>query len=69
MNWDMQRDLGKTYRSVNEAFKDAEYACGITRFEDDLSVAMNWIGRCLTHVIWSAFLGGMAVAVIYWITR
>ena len=66
---DIYHQVGRTSKSVSEAFKDAEYACAITRFEDDFSVTMRWIGYYCTRLMWSAFMGGMAVAVIYWITR
>ncbi len=69
MNWDMQRDLGKTYRSVNEAFKDAEYACAITKFNDNIGVSLNYLSHVVFNLSLSAFLGGMLIGLIFWCTR
>jgi hypothetical protein len=61
--------VGKTYRTASEAFKDAEYASGITKFHREIPRALNHFEEIVYNVSISAFLGGMAIGLIYWITR
>lgn len=44
----------KTHRSVSEAFKDAEYACSITRFKSDWERTREYIGW---GAMWAVTLG------------
>lgn len=48
---DIYKEVGRTYSSVSEAFKDADYATPIwrceTRFERDWRIVRAWIGVLL----------------------
>jgi len=61
--------VGKTYRSVSEAFKDAEYACAITKFHGETAMALNYLASIVLSISLSAFLGGMFIGLIFWLTR
>ena len=49
---DIYHQVGRTSRSVSEAFKDAEYACAITKFNDNIGVSLNY----LSHVVFNLSL-------------
>jgi hypothetical protein len=46
----------KTHRSVSEAFRDAEYACAITKFKSDFQRTTEYIGWV---AMWVMVLGGL----------
>jgi len=68
-NFDLHQIVGRTSRSVSEAFRDAEYAYAIHKFDDDWAWMVRRFYKTTTDFVMSAFLGGMAVGFIYWITR
>ena len=47
-NYDFERQLGKTYRSADEAFKTADYATGLWKCETDWDrtkqLCHDWFG-------------------------
>ena len=47
---------GKTYRSVSEAFRDADYSTPMWRCETDLDRTKDYL---VWGVIWAIFLGVM----------
>jgi hypothetical protein len=66
---DIYHSAGRTHRTASEAFKDAEYACAITKFDDDLQATFKWLSGVAINISGSAFLGGVFVGLIYWLTR
>lgn len=59
----------KTHRSASEAFRDAEYACAITKFRNDWQLSLEFLGG----MVYGFFMVGMAlllpVLLIMWLTK
>ena len=68
-NFDLHHIVGRTSRSASEAFRDAEYAYAIHKFDDDWAWMVRRFYKPTMDFIMSGFLGGMAVGFIYWITK
>ena len=68
-NFDLHHMVGRTSRSASEAFKDAQYAYAIHKFDDDWAWMVRRFYNPTIDFMVSGFLGGMAIAFIYWITR
>lgn len=66
---DIYHSAGRTHRTASEAFKDAQYACAITKFDDELKVALNYFSHVFFNLSFSAFLGGAFAGMVYWLTR
>ena len=66
---DIYHAVGRTSRTASEAFKDAQYACAITKFNDDIRMALNYFSHVFFNLSLSAFLGGMLVGILFWLTR
>ena len=65
-NFDLGREVGRTYRSASEAFKDANYATPIWRCETDFDRAVRFmsdtiIGASLAVGSFSIFIYGLYV--------
>ena len=60
---------GVTYRSVSEAFKDANYACAIHRHRSDWHEAVRWFSDFFVTLL----MGGCAIALpvlfVLWLTK
>ena len=68
-NFSLHQMVGRTSRSASEAFKDAEYAYAIHKFDDDWAWMVRRFYNPTMDFMLSGFLGGMVVAFIYWITK
>ena len=59
----------RTHRSASEAFKDAEYACAITKFKNDWQLSLEY----LSGAIYGFFTIGMMllipVLLVMWLTK
>jgi hypothetical protein len=66
---DIYHTAGRTSRNASEAFKDAQYACAITKFNDEFRTSLNYFSHIIFNLSISAFLGGMLVAALFWVTR
>jgi hypothetical protein len=59
----------KTHRTVSEAFRDAEYACSITKFKNDWQLSLEY----LSGVVYGFCIVCLALSVpallIIWLTR
>ena len=66
---DIYHSAGRTHRTASEAFKDAQYACAITKFDDDIRASLNYLSHVVFNLSISAFLGGMLVGILFWLTR
>jgi len=61
--------MGKTYRSVSEATRDAQYACAIQTFKSDAKLAIGFIrdsiyGFCLVGIGIS-----LPILLVLWLTK
>ena len=59
----------KTHRTVSEAFRDAEYACSVTRFKDDWQLAWEFLGNSIVGFCTVFGLIAFPVLLIVWLTR
>ena len=61
--------VGRTSRSVSEAFRDASYACAIERHRGEWYEAVRWFGEFFMTLL----MGGCAIAlpvfVVLWLTK
>jgi len=59
----------KTHRTASEAFRDAEYACAITKFKNDWQLSLEYLGG----VLYGMFLVGMMllipILIGMWLTK
>jgi|GEM_PF-1805044 len=59
----------KTHRTVSEAFRDAEYACSITKFKNDWQLSLEFLGEA----IYGFWMVGMFIAIpallFFWLTK
>jgi len=66
---DPRHVVGRTSRSVSEAFKDATYACAIERHRGDWAEAVRWF----SDFFMTLFMGGCAITlpifVVLWLTK
>jgi hypothetical protein len=65
-NFDLTREVGKTYRSASEAFKDADYATPFWKCESDFDVMLRYIsdsiiGALLAVLSFSLFIYGLYI--------
>ena len=59
----------KTHRTVSEAFRDAEYACSVTRFKDDWQLAWEFLGNSIVGFCTVFGMIAFPVLLIVWLTR
>lgn len=66
---DPRHVVGRTSRSVNEAFRGAEYACSIYRHKSDVRHALEFFSEFFMTLL----LGGCAIALpilfVLWLTK
>ena len=66
---DPRHVVGRTSRSVSEAFRDANYACAIEKHRGDWHEAVRWFSDFFVTL----FMGGCAIALpvlfILWLTK
>lgn len=67
-NYDFERQLGKTYRSADEAFKTADYATGLWKCETDWDrtkqFCHDWFGWFLVLLVIIIFMYPAIILVI-----
>jgi hypothetical protein len=59
--------LGKTYRSTNEAFRDADYATPIWRCETEWDRTKTYLYPLLSLVVAGFFLWALYTGFISWL--
>ena len=59
----------RTHRSASEAFRDAEYACAITRFKDDWQLALEFLGGSILGFFTVATWCALPVLLLIWLTK
>ena len=63
------RYMGKTYRSVSEANKDARYACAIQGFKSDLKLTIDFLEGAVLGFVWVMIVLGGAVSLVYFVFK
>lgn len=66
---DARHFVGRTSRSVSEAFRDANYACAIEKHTSDFRHAMNWFSEFFMTLFWAGAAITFPIALIYWLTK
>jgi hypothetical protein len=60
---------GRTYRSVNEAFKGAEYACAIERHKSDLTHFLEWFSDFFMTLFWGGCAIALPILAVLWLFK
>lgn len=60
---------GRTYRSVNEAFKGAEYACALEKHKSDFRHALEWFSELFMFFFWVGCAMSLPIVVVLWLFR
>lgn len=60
---------GRTSRSVNEAFKDANYACAIERHKSDLRHFLEFFSDFFMTLFWGGFAIALPILVVLWLFK
>ncbi len=60
---------GITYRSVDEAFKGATYACAIERHKSDLRHALEWFSELFMFFFWVGCAISLPIVLVIWLFR
>jgi hypothetical protein len=66
---DARHFVGRTSRSVSEAFRDANYACALERHSSDLRHAVRWFSDFFVVLFWGSVALTFPFTLIYWLTR
>jgi hypothetical protein len=66
---DVRHFVGRTSRSVSEAFRDAQYACAVEKHSSDFRLAVRWFSDFFMVLFWGSAALTFPVALIYWLTR
>jgi len=59
----------KTHRTASEAFRDAEYACAITKFKNDWQLSLEFIMDMLYGMFSTGLVLLIPVLLVMWLTR
>ena len=60
---------GRTFRSVNEAFKGVEYACAIERHKSDLRHFLEWFSDFFMTLFWGGCAIALPILFILWLFK
>ena len=66
---DPYREIDRTYRSVDEAFKGAEYACAIHRHTPEWRHAVRWFSDLFAVFFWAGCAITFPIALFIWLTK
>lgn len=59
----------KTHRSASEAFRDAEYACAITKFKNDWQLSLEFFCGAVMGFFTVLTVIAVPVLLLVWLTR
>jgi len=59
----------KTHRTSSEAFRDAEYACSITKFKNDWQLSLEFLGSALFGMFSTGMVLLIPVLLVMWLTK
>jgi hypothetical protein len=60
---------GVTYRSVNEAFKDWEYACAVEKHKSDFRHALEWFSELFMTFFWIGAGLSLPILFVLWLFK
>jgi hypothetical protein len=60
---------GRTFRSVNEAFKGVEYACAIERHKSDLRHFLEWFSDFFMTLFWGGCAIALPILAVLWLFK
>jgi len=60
---------GRTYRSVDEAFKGATYACAIERHRGDWYEAVRWFQDFFLTLFWGGCAIALPTLLVLWLLK
>ena len=66
---DIHHSVGRTHRSVSEAFKDADYANAIYKQKSDWFLAVEWFGELFMAFFWIGVGISMPVLFVLWLFK
>lgn len=59
----------RTHRSASEAFRDAEYACAITKFKNDWQLSLEFLGNAFVGFSTVLIYIAVPVLLLVWLTK
>jgi hypothetical protein len=60
---------GRTFRSVDEAFKGADYACAIEKHKPDYLHAFEWFCELLMFFFWAGLAISLPIVLFMWLSK
>lgn len=60
---------GITYRSVDEAFKGATYACAVEKHKSDLRHGLEWFSELFMFFFWVGCAISLPIVAVLWLFR
>jgi hypothetical protein len=60
---------GVTYRSVDEAFKGADYACALEKHKPDYLHAFEWFCELFMFFFWVGVAISLPIVFVLWLFR
>jgi hypothetical protein len=64
-NFDLGREVGRTYRSASEAFKDADYATPLWKCESDFDRAVRYVSDTIMGALLAIFSASIFIYGLY----
>ena len=66
---DPRHVAGRTCRSVNEAFKGADYACALEKHKPDYLHAFEWFSELFMFFFWVGCAISLPIVFFMWLFR
>jgi len=60
---------GRTFRSVDEAFKGADYACALEKHKPDYLHAFEWLCELFMFFFWVGLAISLPIVFVLWLFR
>jgi len=66
---DPRHVAGRTFRSVDEAFKGADYACAVEKHKSDLRHGLEWFSELFMFFFWVGCAISLPIVAVLWLFR
>ena len=66
---DPRHVAGRTFRSVDEAFKGADYACALEKHKSDLRHGLEWFSELFMFFFWVGCAISLPIVAVLWLFR
>ena len=66
---DPRHVAGRTFRSVDEAFKGATYACALEKHKSDLRHGLEWFSELFMFFFWVGCAISLPIVAVLWLFR